>query len=268
MATKSIFCSDINGGTCKNKVSELNGYICSAGHRFNMSKFEPDARLRLHLARNSMIPPDNFPLLVEDKYMTVRASVAQNPSLPEELQVAMAKKNDSYLSTYLAGNEGLCHEAQDILFQNQDINALYALAKNPCLEEDVAVRIASLKNKNVTMRLAQNPNISYKVAIEVLEQGEEPIFYFFKPAKELCQPQNLKLLNDYPNIVPGSYLTALTPPHTPDDFERNRENVIPVLLFSYAEYVKTDKRGSLAFKEKIFEMLKDDEEAISLLNSI
>ena len=112
MATKqpTQLCYQVNGGTCRNKVSKEKGYVCSAGHRPGANQVAPIAIAsiqqvppkvdlskmkvaeKLELAKNESLNEDIQRILAEDKDKDVRRALAENPSLTLPVSIALAEQ--------------------------------------------------------------------------------------------------------------------------------------------------------------------------------
>ena len=106
MATKqpTQLCYQVNGGTCRNKVSAKNSYICAAGHRAikNMgskaatpSSVEAVAKMGKYaqrgLAMNPMIGADVAQALFDMEDWAIRRNLAKNPSIDREMAIELVK---------------------------------------------------------------------------------------------------------------------------------------------------------------------------------
>ena len=118
MATKqpTQLCYQINGGTCRNKVSAKNSYICAAGHRAikNMgtdgaaiqlpveavAKMEKYAQRRL--AMNPMIGADVAQALFDTEDERIRHNLARNPSIDREMMKVFFDTGDLEVMCNLA----------------------------------------------------------------------------------------------------------------------------------------------------------------------
>ena len=118
MATKqpTQLCYQVNGGTCRNKVSAKNSYICAAGHRAientgtdgaaiqlpveAVAKMEKYAQRRL--AMNPMIGADVAQALFDTEDERIRHNLARNPSIDREMMKVFFDTGDLEVMCNLA----------------------------------------------------------------------------------------------------------------------------------------------------------------------
>ena len=115
MATKqpTQLCYQINGGTCRNKVSAKNSYICAAGHRAIKNMGTDGAAIQLpveavakmdkyaqrRLAMNPMIGADVAQALFDTEDERIRHNLATNPSIDREMMQALFDIGDRDINT-------------------------------------------------------------------------------------------------------------------------------------------------------------------------
>ena len=107
MATKQTtqLCYQINGGTCRNKVSAKNYYVCAAGHRATKdtsrdeiaTQFSAKAIRKIgwhaqrELATNPSIDRDIAQALFATRDKDIWSGLATNPSIDREMAIKLAK---------------------------------------------------------------------------------------------------------------------------------------------------------------------------------
>ncbi len=96
----SQLCSEINGRSCKNKVSARNGYICAAGHGRD-SAARPTIPIsnmgqgdRRNLARNTEDEAIQMQLF-RTKNIDVQSWLALNPSIGRDVAIELAKVGEA-----------------------------------------------------------------------------------------------------------------------------------------------------------------------------
>ena len=107
MATKqpTQLCYQVNGGTCRNKVSAKNSYVCAAGHRTTKGVGRDEIATQLsvkairkmgrdaqcELATNPSIDRDMMQALFDIGDDWIRRDLATNPSIDREMAITLAK---------------------------------------------------------------------------------------------------------------------------------------------------------------------------------
>ena len=106
MATKqpTQLCYQVNGGTCRNKVSAKNSYVCAAGHRTTKGVGRDEIATQLSveairkmkwvsqckLAENPSIDRDIAQALFETENWAIRERLAKNPSIDRDMAIQLA----------------------------------------------------------------------------------------------------------------------------------------------------------------------------------
>ena len=213
MATKqpTQLCYQVNGGTCRNKVSKEKGYVCSAGHRPGANQVAPIAIAsiqqvppkvdlskmkvaeKLELAKNESLTEDMQRILAEDKDKDVRRALAENPSLVEDLQVRLAKDKYSYVREALAWNPSLIEDLQKRLAKDKDVYVRQALAWNPSLVEELQKRLAEDKDVYVRRALAWNPSLVEELQKRLAEDKDKDVRRALAENPSLTLPVSIAL---------------------------------------------------------------------------
>ena len=328
MATKQStqLCYQINGGTCQNKVSAKNSYVCDAGHRAikNMgtdgaaiqlpveavAKMEKYAQRRL--AMNPMIGADVAQALFDTEDERIRHNLARNPSIDREMMKVFFDTGDEWVRHNLARNPSIDREMMKVFFDTGDLEVMCNLAWNPSIDHDMAQALFDTRDKGIwsglarnpsidrdiqqalfnagdgqTRRnlatnpsidremaqalfdtgdewvkrdLATNPSIDREMAIALAKDGHAPIGYLEnKSITELCERENISLLNEHPKEFGRAYLDHLL------KLDKNLEEMKALLCYSYDCYRKASY-SSERYKGQILEKYPNDEEVKILLS--
>ena len=329
MATKqpTQLCYQVNGGTCRNKVSASSYYICAAGHRAtkNMSRNEIATQssvkaireigwhAQCELAANPSIDREMAQALFDTGDKWVRRDLATNPSIDREMAQALFDTDGWGIRCNLATNPSIDHDMAQALFDAEDLYTRYNLAKNPSIDHDMAQALFDTRDKGIwsglarnpsidrdiqqalfnagdgqTRRnlatnpsidremaqalfdtgdewvkrdLATNPSIDREMAITLVKDGYAPIGYLEnKSITELCERENISLLNEHPKEFGQTYLYHLL------RLDKNLEEVKALLCYSYDCYRKADGYSSERYKGQILEKYPNDEEVKILLS--
>ena len=214
MATKQTtqLCYQVNGGTCQNKVSAKNYYVCAAGHRAvkGMGRDEiatqlpaeairkMDWRVQCELARNPSIDRDIAQALFDtgdtwvkrylatnpsiDRDMAqalfdigdrdIKCNLARNPSIDRAMMQALFDIGDWNLMWYLATNPSIDRAMMQALFDIGDWNLMWYLATNPSIDRGMAQALFDIGNKRVRRHLATNPSIDHDIAQVLFDAGD------------------------------------------------------------------------------------------------
>ena len=175
MATKqpTQLCYQINGGTCRNKVSAKNYYVCAAGHRAvkGMSRDEIATQLpaeairkmgwnaQCDLARNPSIDREMTQALFNTGNGWVRRDLARNPSIDREMAQALFATRDKDTWSGLARNPSIDREMTQALFATRDEDIWSGLATNPSIDREMAQALFDTGNNWIRYNLATNPSI-------------------------------------------------------------------------------------------------------------
>ena len=294
MATKqpTQLCYQVNGGTCRNKVSKEKGYVCSAGHRPGANQVAPitiasiqqvppkvdlskmKVAEKLELAKNESLNEDMQRILAEDKDKDVRRALAWNPSLIEDLQKRLAKDKDSYVREALAWNPSLIEDLQKRLAEDKDVYVRRALAWNPSLVEELQKRLAEDKDKDVRRALAENPSLTLPVSIALAEQGYAPYgFARSKSTEELWAHKNLIMTGDYQSQFGEAFLNRLVnlnytkPEDKIGQLAEQRKLLILLAFYKYAGAEGEGKNEISGYRDKILNIFPDDQEIAYLIST-
>ena len=199
MATKqpTQLCYQVNGGTCRNKVSAKNYYVCAAGHRAvkGMSRDEIATQL----------PAEAIRKMGE----VAQRELARNPSIDRAMMQALFDTGDEW----------------------------------------------------VKRDLATNPSIDREMAITLAKDGHAPIGYLEnKSITELCNGENISLLNEYPQKFGQAYLNHLL------GSDEDLDQMKALLCYSYDCYRKADGYNPEHYKGLILDKYPGDEEIKYLLS--
>ena len=225
MATKQTtqLCYQVNGGICRNKVSAKNSYICAAGHRAtkDMSRDEIATQLPLEAIRK----------MGRD----AQHELAKNPSIDADIAQA--------------------------LFDTEDEDTRCNLARNPSIDRAMMQALFDAGEYRIRWYLATNPSIDRDVAIKLAKDEYRPVGYLKnKSITELCERENISLLNEHPEKFGRAYLYHLL------RLDKNLEEVKALLCYSYDCYRKADGYSSERYKGQILEKYPNDEEVKILLS--
>ena len=233
MATKqpTQLCYQVNGGTCRNKVSAKNSYICAAGHK-------------------------------GVKNIDAQRKIAKNPSIDREAIQILLNTEDNSIRWDLATNPSIDRDVQQFLFDTKDEWTRRDLAKNPSLDHDIAQALCDIEDDLVRRNLANNPSIDRETAIKLAKNGRVPSSYLkSKSISELYKEENISLLNKYPKEFGQAYLDYLL------GLDENLEEVKALLCYSYDSYRKTNEDRFGRYKKQILERYPNDEEVKNIFLS-
>ena len=154
MAAKQTtqLCYQVNGGTCKNKVSAANFYVCAAGHRVVKDMGRVGASAQLPIEAIHYMDKES------------RCNLARNPSITHDMAQALFETEDERTRWELAENPSIDRDIQQALFNTKDAKTRYCLAKNPSIDRDIQQALFNTKNKDVWGSLAYNPSIDAGIA--------------------------------------------------------------------------------------------------------
>ena len=277
MATKqpTQLCYQVNGGTCRNKVSAKNSYICAAGHKTientgtdgaaiqlpveAVAKMEKYAQRRL--AMNPMIGADVAQALFDTEDERIRHNLARNPSIDREMMKVFFDTGDLEVMCNLATNPSIDREMIQALFDIGDDWIRRALATNPSIDREMAQALFDTGDEWVKRDLATNPSIDREMAITLVKDGHAPTGYLKnKSITELCERENISLLNEHPKEFGQTYLYHLL------RLDKNLEEVKALLCYSYDCYRKADGYNPERYKGQILDKYPGDEEIKILLS--
>ena len=277
MATKQTtqLCYQINGGTCQNKVSAKNYYVCAAGHRAvkGMSRDEIATqlpaeairkigwRVQCKLATNPSIDREMAQALFDTEDERVRRDLATNPSIDREMIQALFDIGDHRTRHDLATNPSIDREMAQALFDIGDDWIIRALATNPSIDRDIAQALFDTGNNWIRRDLAENPSIDREMAITLAKDGHAPIGYLKnKSITELCARENISLINEHPKEFGEAYLDRLL--RSDEDLDQMKA----LLCYSYDSYRKGVSYNPERYKELILAKYPNDEEIKILLS--
>ena len=329
MATKQStqLCYQVNGGTCQNKVSAKNYYVCAAGHRAvkGMGRDEiatqlpaeairkmgevaqrelarnpsidrdiaqalfdtGDTWVKRHLATNPSIDRDIQQALFDTEGWGIRCSLATNPSIDRGMAQALFDTEDEDIKYNLARNPSIDRGMAQALFDIGNKWTRYNLATNPSIDRDIAQALFATRDKDiwsglatnpsidrammqalfdtederVRRNLATNPSIDREMAIKLAKDEHQPIGYLKnKSITELCERENISLLNEHPEEFGRAYMDYLL------DLDENLEEAKILICHSYDSYTKAGGHIPEHYKELILAKYPNDEEVKILLS--
>ena len=276
MATKqpTQLCYQVNGGTCRNKVSASNYYVCAAGHGAtkNMSRNEIATQLSVEairkmgrdaqreLAKNPSIDRDMAQALFDAEDLYTRYNLATNPSIDRDIAQALFTTRDKDIWGGLATNPSIDREMMKALFDTGGDWTRYNLAVNPSIDRDMMQALFDTGGDGIRYNLATNPSIDREMAITLAKDGHAPTGYLEnKSITELCEGENISLLNEHPKEFGQAYLDHLL------KLDKNLEEMKALLCYSYDCYRKVSY-SSEGYKERILAKYPNDEELKILLS--
>ena len=282
MATKQTtqLCYQVNGGTCRNKVSAKNSYICAAGHPHldankGAQNFTPPLADWNSVPKRHQIAMSatdrNVQLdIVKSNVRGVISSMALNRALDQEVIELLLETK--YIDVYrnLATNPSIDRETQQTLCASDDLEVKSNLASNKATDPLLLLRLAKENEFQISYLLATNPSINRETAVELAKQDFYlcPTGYLAnKSITELCMAENISLIDKYPEAFGGAYLDVLL---KRAQQKEEVEEIMPLLLHSYYLYAKGDKHlvpgGSIRYKEAILSLAMGNEEIKYLLD--
>ena len=252
MATKQTtqLCYQVNGGTCRNKVSAKNYYVCAAGHRAvkGMGRDEIATQLPAEAIRKMG--------------WNAQCKLAENPSIDRDMAQALFDIGDDWIRRALATNPSIDREMAQALFDTGNKWVRYNLATNPSIDRDMIQALFATRDKDIWSGLARNPSIDREMAVALAKSGHVPGGYLKKKSlNELYKKESMSLLNEYPKEFGKAYLGYLL------NSDENLEEMKALLCYSYNSYVKAGGNDSFNFyKNQILERYPGDEEIKILLS--
>lgn len=159
----AIFCYQVNGGTCKNKVSERNNYLCAAGHFPSKG-----------IATKTSSIDGALSLDIRSMDSASRRKLASTVGQDEETQMQLIKYGSHAVREKLASNPSVTKNAQLLLLELDNGYLSYLLSKNPAIDETVQTQIykkEAMVGGIIESNLAQNPNLSRDLAIKIFTTG-------------------------------------------------------------------------------------------------
>ena len=302
MATKqpTQLCYQVNGGTCRNKVSAKNSYICAAGHRAientgtdgaaiqlpveavaKMEKYAQrrlamnpmigadvaqalfdteDERIRHNLARNPSIDREMMKVFFDTGDLEVMCNLARNPSIDREMAQALFDTRGKGIWSGLARNPSIDRDMMKVFFDTEDEDTRCDLARNPSIDRDMMQALFGIGHHWIRRALATNPSIDREMAITLAKDGHAPTGYLKnKSITELCERENISLLNEHPKEFGQAYLDHLL------GSDEDLDQMKALLCYSYDCYRKASY-SSERYKGQILAKYLNDEEVKILLS--
>ena len=302
MATKQStqLCYQVNGGTCRNKVSAKNSYICAAGHRAiknmgskaatpssveavaKMGKYAQrglamnpmigadvaqalfdigDRDIKCNLARNPSIDRDMAQALFDIGDRDIKCNLATNPSIDRDMMQALFDIGDDWIRCNLARNPSIDRDMMQALFDTGGDGIRYNLATNPSINADIAQALFDTGDYLIRYNLAKNPSIDREMAIKLAKDEHQPIGYLKnKSITELCERENISLLNEHPEEFGRAYLDHLL------GSDEDLDQMKALLCYSYDCYRKASGSNPKGYRERILAKYPNDEEIKYLLS--
>ena len=303
MATKQTtqLCYQINGGTCRNKVSAKNYYVCAAGHRAIENTGTDGAAIQLpveavakmdkyaqrRLARNPSIDREMAQALFDIGNEWVKRNLAKNPSIDRDMMQALFDTGDYWIRRDLARNPSIDRDMMQALFATRGKGIWSGLATNPSIDRGMAQALSDIGDRDIKCNLARNPSIDRDIqqalfntgdgptrcslatnpsidremAITLAKDGHAPTGYLKnKSITELCEKENISLLNEHPKEFGEAYLDHLL--RSDEDLDQMKT----LLCYSYDCYRKAVSYNPERYKEQILEKYPNDKEVKILLS--
>ena len=250
MATKQTtqLCYQVNGGTCRNKVSAKNYYVCAAGHGISLE------------ASFSQITSNSTSKLAA----STRLNLASARSITHGIAQTLFRDGDDYVKRELAKNPSIDRDIAQALFETEDLYTRCNLASNPSIDRDIQQALFETENWAIRENLAMNPSIDRDIAIELTKEGHSPSGYLKnKSINELCKLDNLSLIDQFPKVFSQIYLSSLMYVKTQEE-----ATVRALIVYSYNAYQKSNniRGGYDYYRERILERYSGDEEIKILLS--
>ena len=279
MAAKQTtqLCYQVNGGTCRNKVSASSYYICAAGHGAikGMGRDEIATQLSVEairkmgrdaqceLAKNPSIDHEIAQALFDTGGTWVKRNLAKNPSIGIDIARKLFETRLIVVWVELAKNPSIDHDIAQALFDIR-LDLRHILVKNPSIDHEIAQALFDMGEVYRSV-LAKNPSIDRDMAVQLAKSGCAPVGYLKnKSINDLCNTENLSLLNSYPMAFGEAYLERLL--NVKDRIEINEMKAI--LAYSYSTYEKAANNKYLArkYKDRVMGKYPNDEEIKILIS--
>ena len=259
MTTKQTtqLCYQVNGGTCRNKVSAKNYYICAAGHRSSKDAHSDDSRRQLLKNAKSFLEA------YDSKEYRACCQILINEELPLDIQTNICKDDELIMKRFLASNAFLDISIQRHLAQDADLYVKCNLASNPTLDPSVQLEILNTQadERAVLFALGNNKSIGKELAIELASEFVPPYGYVkSKQVLSLLDAEHLSLINKYPETFGTACLERAL------ESQKNSSNVKLLALYCYSTYKAASVYGIETYKNRILSKYPDDEELKILLS--
>ncbi len=267
----SQLCSEINGGSCKNKVSARNGYVCAAGHSDGSTA--NIARPTIPISNMGQQDKEDLVTSTEDKSLQlelfrtkeryVQEWLAENPSIDDDLQWKLFRSKELRVLISLAMNPSVVPDLQWELFNTGDETVMLVLARWKSTIEEIQLALLRNEVEKVTGYLAENCFLAREAAAELAKKSITPSGYTRnKPLAELIQPESLALLGQYPGPLGRAYLTRLL--YSPRE---DKEESKALTLHSYLVYEKSGGIHVGHYKNEILNRYVGDQEVELILST-
>ena len=303
MATKqpTQLCYQINGGTCRNKVSAKNYYVCAAGHRAvkGMSRDEIATQLpaeairkmgwhvQCELATNPSIDRDIAQFLFDIGNWDLRYNLAINPSIDHDMAQALFDTEDERIRCNLATNLSIDRDMMQALFDTEDKDMRRSLATNPSIDREIAQALCDTGDDWPRRNLARNPSIDREIAQALFDTGDHWIRRDLATNPSIDREMAITLAKD--GHAPIGYLKnksitelcereniSLINEH-PEKFgqaylnrslrsDEDLDQMKALLCYSYDCYRKGVSYGYGYYRERILAKYPNDEEVKILLS--
>ena len=250
MATKQTtqLCYQVNGGTCRNKVSAKNSYICTAGHRAIKN-----------IGSKAATPSSVEAVAKMGKY--AQRGLAMNPMIGADVAQALFDIGDRDIKCNLATNPSIDRDMAQALFDIGDDWIRCNLAMNPSIDRDMMQALFDMESWAIRRNLARNPSVDREMAITLAKDGHAPTGYLEnKSITELYSGENISLINEYPKEFGQAYLDHLL------GSDEDLDQMKTLLCYSYDCYRKASGGNPKGYKEQILEKYPNDEEVKILLS--
>ena len=245
MATKQTtqLCYQVNGGTCRNKVSAKNYYVCAAGHRATKN-----------MSRNEIATQFSAKAIREIGWHA-QCELATNPSIDRDIAQALFGIGDRWIRRALATNPSIARDMMQALFDTGGDGIRCNLARNPSIDRDMMQALFDTGGDGIRYNLAMNPSMDREMAITLAKDGHAPTGYLEnKSITELCEGENISLLNEHPKEFGQTYLDHLL--GSGEDLDQMKA----LLCYSYDCYRKAGGSNPKDYKKLILEKYPNDEE--------
>ena len=187
--------------------------------------------------------------------------LAKNPSINADIAQALFDTGEDRIRRNLARNPSIDHDMAQALFATRNKGIWSGLATNPSIDHDMAQALFDMEDWVIRCNLATNPSIDREMAIALAKDGHAPTGYLKnKSITELCERENISLLNEHPKEFGQAYLNHLL--GSGEDLDQMKA----LLCYSYDCYRKAGGGNPKGYRELILARYPNDEEVKILLS--
>lgn len=196
-------CYEVHGGTCKNKVSEANGFICSANHHQNSTKLLHQDVL---LASSPSSSPRLLDALVKtpNQHQTIKIKVIENPNAMIGTIGHLLCDNDAYVRAYVAHSPRLPYKLQESAMFDPSPVVRGALASNVNLDMRCLLVLANDEEACVRAKLAANRKLPTATGRELARDSEAEVRLALSASSFSDLQTVIKLARDEVSYVRGA----------------------------------------------------------------